>query len=180
VLAALLLLAQGRGQEPDELALARVLGVDGAGTVTVTAVCGGDDQQDGSRAACGGADLTAALAELPWAGGEQLALTNVSYIIVGPEADLEGVLRAVLDDRALSATATVWFSPAGAETLLDDCDDPAAYLALLTRQGAGAPTAARALAALYTQGAVALPRLEAQDGLPRWTGETVWEVDHGG
>ena len=46
LLAGLLLLSGcvPNAREPAELALVRVLGVDGGGPVTLTAVCGGSDQ----------------------------------------------------------------------------------------------------------------------------------------
>ena len=52
-------------KEPEGLALVRVLGVDGPGPVSLTAVCGGGDQEkEQSRGACGGADFREALEKL--------------------------------------------------------------------------------------------------------------------
>lgn len=173
-----LLLTGCRGREPDELALVRVLGVDGRGPVTLTAVCGGDDQGDGSRGSCTGADFLSALDALPWANEEneeELALTSVSYLIVGRDADLEGVLLAVLRDQELAGLSTVWLADGGAATLLDSCEDPAAALALLARQGVKAPTAARALAALYHDGQVELPVLNAGENGLEERGVELWK-----
>ena len=172
-----LLLTGCRGREPDELALVRVLGVDGRGPVTLTAVCGGDDQGDGSRGGCAGADFLSALESLPWANeerGEELAFTSVSWLVVGRDADLEGVLLAVLRDQELAGLSTVWLADEGAAALLTETEDPAAELALLVRRGVKAPTAARALAALYNDGRAELPVLNMGEnglecrGVERW------------
>lgn len=175
----LALLLTGCGREPDQIALVRVLGVDGSGPVELTAVCGGTDQQDGSRGACREADLAAALALLPWSGEEELSLTSVSYLIVGEDADLQTMLFTVLEDEELGTSATVWVGRDGAAALLAECEDPASYLALLTQRGVAAPTVAQALAALCTDGRVTLPVLAAENGQPVWKGETVWEDSHG-
>ncbi len=172
-----LLLTGCRGKEPDELALVRVLGVDGRGPVTLTAVCGGDDQGDGSRGACAGADFLSALEGLPWANGEsreELALTSVSWLVVGRDVDLKAVLLAVLRDQELAGLSTVWLADRGAAALLGDCGDPAAALSLLARQGVRAPTAARALAALYYDGQVALPLLCAGENGLECQGVELW------
>lgn len=178
-LLALLLAGCGpAGREPDELALVRVLGVDGRGPVKLTAVCGGTDQRDGSRGDCQGDDLLGALALLPWSGREELSLTSVSYLIVGEDTDLRTMLFTVLEDEELGTSATVWLSSEGAGALLAKCEDPASYLALLTQRGAPAPTVAQALAALCTDGRVVLPVLTGKDGEPIWEGEAIWEDGH--
>ena len=172
-----LLLTGCRGREPDELALVRVLGVDGRGPVTLTAVCGGDDQGDGSRGTSAGADFLSALDALPWASEEsqeELALTSVSYLIVGRDADLETVLLAVLRDQELAGLSTVWLADEGAAALLGNCEDPAAALALLARQGVKAPTAARALASLYHDGQVELPVLDVGQNGMEYRGVESW------
>ena len=78
-------------REPDGLGLVRVLGVDGPGPLALTAVCGGDDQEDPSRGWCTGTDFEDALERLPWSGEEELSLTSVSYIIVGRDVELREV-----------------------------------------------------------------------------------------
>ena len=150
-------------REPEGLGLVRVLGVDGAGPVALTAVCGGDGQEDPSRGRCASADFELALEGLPWSGEEELSLTSVSYIIVGRDVELEEVLLAVLRDEELGASATVWLAEGGAAALLDGCEDPAAGLDLLDRRGIEAPTAVAALAALERGGTLTLPLL-AGDG----------------
>ncbi len=147
-------------REPEGMALVRVLGVDGAGPVTLTAVCGGDDQENQSRGRCAGRDFGQALEGLPWSGEEELSLTSVSYLVVGRDVDLKQTLLAVLRNRELGASASVWLAEEGAGALLDGCGDPAGRLDLLTRQGVEAPTAVRALAALERGKALVLPLLD--------------------
>ena len=65
-------------REPEGLALVRVLGVDGSGPLALTAVCGGNDQEDPSRGTCIRAGFEEALDALPWSGEEELSLTSVS------------------------------------------------------------------------------------------------------
>ena len=149
-------------REPEGLALVRVLGVDGAGPLTLTAVCGGEENGP-ERGRCTGVSFGEALEQLPWSGEEELSLTSVSYIIVGRDAALEEILLAVLRNRELGASATVWLAEEGAAVLLDGCADPASGLDLLTRQGQNAPTAAEALARLEGGETLTLPLL-AGDG----------------
>ena len=73
--------------------------------------------------------------------------------------ELREVLLAVLRDRELGASATVWLAEEGAAALLDGCPDPAAGLDLLARQGVEAPTAAQALARLEGGEVLSLPLL---------------------
>lgn len=164
--AAVVLLAGWRPapKEPEGLALVRVLGVDGPGPVSLTAVCGGGDQEkEQSRGACGGADFREALEKLPWSGGRELSLTSVSYIIVGGDAALEDVLLSALRNEELGAAARVFRAEDGAGALLAECEDPASALELLERQGVEAPTVVEALAALYKGGA-SLPLLMEWEG----------------
>jgi len=144
-------------REPDGLALARVLGVDGGGPVTLTAVCGEEDGP-GLQGAAAGRDFMTAREALPWTEDKELALTSLSYLIIGSSADLEAVAAAVLEDHELSPGATVWYAQ-DAAALLSACGDPAGRLAVLEERGVRAPTAAEALARLRTDGRVALPRL---------------------
>ena len=154
-------------KEPEGLALVRVLGVDGPGPVTLTAVCGGEDQEGNqSRGQCTGTDFEKALEELPWSGEEELSLTSVTDLIAGREAELESVLLAALRNEKLGANVAVWLGPDGAAELLESCEDPASALELLERQGLQGPTVVEALAALYRGDALRLPLLAAgEDGL---------------
>ena len=154
-------------KEPEGLALVRVLGVDGAGPVTLTAVCGGEDQEGNvSRGQCTGADFEAALEGVRWSGKEELSLTSVTYIIAGREVELESILLAALRNEELGASARVFLAESGAAELLESCEDPASALELLERQGFEAPTVVEALAALYEGDGLRLPTLTAnKDGL---------------
>lgn len=146
-------------KEPEGLALVRVLGVDGPGPLALTAVCGGDGQEDPGRGWCVGADFEWALEALPWSGEEELSLTSVSYLIVGRDVKLQEVLLAVLRNEELGASATVWLAEEGAAALLSECEDPASGLDLLTRQGIEAPTVVEALAKLEGGETLTLPLL---------------------
>ena len=152
-------------REPEGLALIRVLGVDGPGPVTLTAVCGGEDQEGNqSRGQCTGADFEEALSAVRWSGEEELSITSVTYLIVGREVELENVLLAALRNEELGASATVWLADNMATELLGSCEDPASALELLERQGLEAPTVVEALAALYRGDELCLPRLAAGEG----------------
>lgn len=145
-------------REPEGLALVRVLGVDGAGPVVLTAVCGGEDQPNQGRGQCAGSDFAGALSGLPWSGTQELSLTSVSWLIVGRDVDLEEALTAALRDEEIGAAATVWLAEEGAAELLERCGDPASALELLGRRGIEAPTVVEALAALE-EGGLSLPLL---------------------
>ena len=160
-------------REPDSIALVRVLGVDGSGPVTVSAVCGGTDQRDPARGSAVGADFASARQALPWVGEEELALTHLSYIVVGEGAELREVLEGVLDDGELACTATLWQTEEAA-ALLVPCKDPASRLTLLEEQGVKAPTVSEALAALEEEGRVELPRLMEEEGILRLVEEALW------
>ena len=152
-------------KEPEGLALVRALGVDGPGPVTLTAACGGEDQEGNqSRGQCIGADFEEALKELRWSGGEELSVTSVTYFIAGRDVDLESVLLAALRNEELGANATVWLGANGAAELLGSCEDPASALELLERQGFKGPTVVEALAALYEGDELRLPLLTAAEG----------------
>lgn len=161
-------------REPDDLALVRVLGVDGAGPVSLTAVCG-KTQNEVKRGTCQGAAFGEALQQLSWSGpGVELALTGIGYLLVGPDVDLSALLLAVLEHEELGATITVWVASEGAAETLAVCDDPAADLELLTLRGVAAPTAVQAAAALKADGQVELPCVTAQDGRLMEGGVEIW------
>ncbi|MBQ8647822.1 MAG: hypothetical protein IJ484_06755 [Oscillospiraceae bacterium] len=162
-------------REPDNLALVRVLGVDGASPVTLTAVCGGVDQQDASRGSCQEETFGLARDRMPWVGEEELALTSVSHLLVGRDADLAAVLFAVLEDQEMGASARVWLAEEGAAAALEDCKDPAAALELLVQQGVQAPTVAETLGALMTDGSAILPVVGQEGGRLIWRGEERWD-----
>jgi len=146
-------------QEPDGMALVRVLGVDGSGPLALTAVCGGEDQEAPDRGWCVGDSFERALEGLPWSGEKKLSLTSVSYIVVGRDVALREVLLAALRNEELGASATVWLAEEGAAAMLSQCEDPASGLDLLTRQGVEAPTVVEALAKLEAGETLTLPLL---------------------
>lgn len=162
-------------QEPDQLALVRVLGVDGASPVELMAVCGGDNSQQIERGACVGDTFGHALECLPWTAQKQLSLTSVSFVIVGPDTDLVAVLYGVLEDEEIGGGATVWAAESAAAQMLEACRDPASQLQLLLERGVEAPTAARVLGELVTRGQVLLPLLGQAEGKPVLRGEVLWK-----
>ena len=154
-------------KEPEGLALVRVLGVDGPGPVTLTAVCGGEDQEiDQSRGRCTETDFEKALERLPWSGEKELSLTSVTWFVIGREVELENILLTALRNVELGASATVWLAEDRAAELLESCEDPASALELLERQGFEGPTVVEALSALYKGDELCLPLLTVgEDGL---------------
>jgi hypothetical protein len=162
-------------REPEELALVRVLGVDGGETVTLTAVCAGADQQEDVLGTAAAGTLDEARWTLPWSGQREMALTSLSYLIIGDTADLEETLTYVLSDHEMSPSATVWLTE-DAQALLTQCADPAARLTVIEERGTAAPTVVDALAALRLEGQVELPVLTGQDGRLETAGQKTWEA----
>ena len=163
-------------REPDQLALVRVLGVEGSGPVALTAVCGKDKTQDTPiRGAGEGEDFSAALETVPWSGEKELSLTSVSYLVVREDVSLEEMLEQVLEDEELGASATVWVTRGDVSQLLEGCDDPEGDLTLLTNQGVKAPTVVEVWAALTTRGCVELPQVEEKGGRLEQAGRQTWE-----
>lgn len=153
-------------REPEGLALARVLGVDGRGPVTLSAVCERDEEGgEPLRGSASGADFQSARSSLPWTGEKELALTSLSYLIIDRDADVRAVTAAVLADQELSPGASVWLTE-DAGAMLEQCEDPVGRLAVLEERGIEAPTAAQTLAQIETDGGVPLPLL-------LWDGETL-------
>ena len=158
-------------REPDNLALVRVLGVDGASPVTLTAVCAGPE---GQRFGCTERDFLSAREALPWVGEEELALTGIGWLLVDGEVDLEELLFAVLEDRDLDPSATVWLAEGSVAALLEGCEDPVGQLELLRARGIKGVSAAETLGALQTEGSVLLPVLRAEEGRLLFKGEERW------
>ena len=89
-------------REPDQLALVRVLGVEGDGPVELTAVCGMDNEdQQPIRGTIVGDHFSTALEAVPWSASRELFLTSVSYFVIGEDVRLEKVLKQVLEDEEL-------------------------------------------------------------------------------
>lgn len=174
--AALFLLLSGcapHAREPEGLSLVRVLGVDGGNEITLTAVCsaqGGETVRGTARAA----DFCAARDRLPGSGEQELALTNLSYIVVNEETELREVLLEILRDQEMSPSATVWVADC-AQIVLEGSKDPAGRLEVLSGQGVEAPTVVEVLARLETAGAVRLPVLEMEQGMLCTAHTVLWE-----
>lgn len=163
-------------REPDQLALVRVLGVEGNSPVELTAVCGMDKtDQTPIRGRCGGDTFAVALEGVPWSAFQELSLTSVSYLMVDTQVDLAQVLEQVLEDEELGATATVWLAQGDLSRMLEGCDDPEGDLTLLTHQGVQAPTVVEVLAALTTRGRAELPQVEQRGGQLVQAGRWTWE-----
>ena len=178
-LAGALLLAAGcapQAGELDGLALARTLGVDGASGGRLTAQWdAGEDGDDAGVRRASAEDFLSARRALPWDGGRELALTNLSYIIIGNNADPGAVLLQVLEDREISPAAAVWAAE-DASALFDGAGDLASRLDVLLAAGQRAPTAAQTLARLWEDGCAQVPRLALRSGALRVDGETQWRV----
>lgn len=169
LLCALLVGCAPHGGEPDGLVLARALGVDGG---VVRAVCI-DGQGTCTVEQAAGENFAAARAALPGAGERKVALTNLSYIIIGKETDLETVLTTILNDRELSPGALVWCAENAGE-LLGQGDGVLGRLEVLAGESA-VPTTAEALAALETEGRVELPCLVLKEMGIEEEGTVGWE-----
>ena len=163
-------------REPDQLALVRVLGVEGDGPVELTAVCGMDNEdQQPIRGTIVGDRFSTALEAVPWSASRELSLTSVSYFVIGEDVRLEKVLKQVLEDEELGASATVWMAKGSVSRMLDGCDDPEGDLTLLTNQGVEAPTVVEVLAALSIRDSVELPQVEEKGGRLQQAGRQTWE-----
>ena len=163
-------------EEPQGLALARVLGVDGGEEITLTVLCPGQLGEEPVVGQVSAPEFCAARAILPAAGEREVALANLSYLIINKEADLAAVLLEVLWDREMSPSATVWYAEDAAE-LLEEGADPAGRLEVLSDHGADAPTVVNALAKLEHCGAVRLPVLEVEDGQIVERGSVLWKAE---
>lgn len=180
--AVLLLLTAGcapHAREPEQLALVRVLGVDGGGPVTVTGLCSPTEQGEPpppGRAM--GADLAQALDCLPWVGEQELALSHLSHVVLGDGASLAELLEELAERRTLSVTAALW-QCGEAGPLLEGCPGAFERLELLKQGGVQPPTAGEVLAALAAGEPVRLPRLVEEDGSLRLVEEALWCREEG-
>ena len=176
---ALLLAAGGAPQagEQDGLALARTLGVDGASGGRITAQWDAvEGEQTGACVRYASAEgFLSARQALPWDGGREIALTSLSYIIIGNEADPGAVLLQVLEDREISPAAAVWAAE-DASALFAGDESVAGRLDVLLAAGQGAPTAGQVLARLWEEGCAWVPRLVLRGGRLCVDGETQWRA----
>ncbi len=154
-------LTQG-GAELKDVCLVETLAVDGAETVTVTAL-GDEDQPKTYRAS--GADVMEAQAGLAALGDKRVSVTHVGHILLGEEADVEKTLWRELECRESGYGAKVWACPGEAGSVLEDGEDVSARLkALEERGGVDAPALLDAVRRLREDGTARLPVVEVVDG----------------
>lgn len=152
------------GRELADVTLIRVLGVDGAGPLELTAL--GDGEEDAVYRTVGD-DLPAAEAGLNELGTTRLEVTHVGQLVLGPDADAGQILYQAVTDRKSGYGATVWLCREGlsAAALLEGAQAPSARLeALQENGGAGAPTVLEALSTLSRTGRVSLPVVALERG----------------
>lgn len=163
-----------KGKEPEGLELIRVLGVEGSSPVVLTAVCGSREGQPPARGRCVEESFSLACAVLPWSGERELSPTGITRLIVSRDTDLTAVLFAVMEEKDLAPSMSLWLAEEGAEALLAGCGDPAAGLELLEDRGIRGPGAAEALGRLLSEGSVLLPVLCCREGRVELLGEERW------
>lgn len=157
VLAALL--TAGGSRELTDVTLVQVLGVDGSGPVTLTAV--GDEEEVPRRYRAQGPDVVQAQEGLKKLGETRLEVTHVAQLVLGPDAAVEEVLWQEVTHRESGYGATLWLTEDGtAEELLTAAALPAQRLRSMEENGGvAAPTLLEALSALTREGRVVLPVL---------------------
>ena len=171
LLACLLLSGCGALPYPRELEntlLMRVLGIDQReGEVVVTAANIPEKGEEGACLTARGKDLEESCQRLKEAWEEYVALTHVTQIVVGENSDLGSVLKAVLDQREIGQTATVWRCEGTARESREKVGGGAKRLTSLelNQSGLETVTVLQALARLEETGEVALPGLVVKDGV---------------
>ena len=156
-----LLLTGCAGHELSNVSLVRVLGIDGGGPVTVTAVAGAEDER--AIFCCAGEDVPAAQAVLATLGSERLAVTHMGQVVLGEDVSVQCLWDEVVQ-RESGYGATVWLAEEGtACDLLADANDPAGRLKHLEESGVAAPTLLEAVSALVREGEVTAPVLGLRD-----------------
>lgn len=171
-LAALIILT-GCGTKPfarelEETALVQVLGVDWLkGWVQLTAACAaGADGTPGVVLSAGGVDFESACAALQASGEEYVSLTHVTQIVLGEETDLTEVLRAALNEPALSQKATVWAADGGARELMEGVGGGAKRLSSIELNSGVEPvTVLQSRMRLEERGWVAIPVIRNDGGV---------------
>lgn len=166
-------------RELEETMLVRVLGVDsGAEGVTLTAAdLPGEGETDGALRLATGENLAQSRQRLKETGEESMTLTHVTQVIVGAEGELSELLEALLFDREVGQTATVWLAETEARPLMEQVGGGAKRLSSieLNTEGLKTRTILEALAALTEDGEVALPLLAEEEGTLIVAGERIWK-----
>ena len=153
-----------KGKEPEGMELIRVLGVEGSSPVTLTAVCGSREGQPPARGRCVEETFLLGLEALPWSGERELSPVGISRLVVSRDADLTAVLFAVMEEKSLAPSMTLWLAEEGAAALLEGCEDPEGALELLEARGIRGPSAGTALGRLLAEGSVLLPVIGLREG----------------
>ena len=169
-LACLLLCGCGALPYPRELEntlLMRVLGVDQSwDEVVVTAANIPEKGEEKISLTAKGKDLEESCQRLKETGEEYVALTHVTQIVIGEDSDLQAVLQAVLEQKEVGQTATVWRCEGTAWETMEKTGGGAKRLTSLelNQSGLKTVTVLEALAQLEETGEVALPELTVKDG----------------
>lgn len=165
----LLFLAGCGGRELSNVSLVRTLGIDGAGSVVVTAIAGEADER--ALFCTAGEDVIAAQKALETLGSERLAVTHVGQVVLGETATAQALWDEVVH-RDSGYGATVWLTESGsAYRLLADADDPAGRLKHLEECGAAAPSLMEVVSALARDGQITVPVVGIRGGEIEITGE---------
>lgn len=155
-------------RELEETALVQVLGVDWTdGWVQLTAACAaGTGETQGSVLSADGADFESACAALQAAGEKYVSLTHVTQIVLGKETNLIKVLRAALDEPALSQKATVWAAAGSARELMEGVGGGARRLSSIELNSGVVPvTVLQSRMRLEERGRVEIPAIRNDRGI---------------
>lgn len=169
----LCLLLSGCGAMPyprelENTLLMRVLGVDQTEDgVVVTAANIPESGEEETVLTAAGRDLEESCQKLKEAGEEYVALTHVTQIVVGADSDLQMVLTAVLEQREVGQSATVWRCEESARETMEQVGGGAKRLTSLelNQSGLETLTVLGALAQLEQAGEVSLPGLTVREGV---------------
>ena len=155
-------------RELESTLLVRVLGVDVTREgILLTA---SDIPEEGGEAEVlfgAGEDFGEAVRDLKRSGEESVALTHVTQILVGEGSDLSSVLEAVLLNREVGQSATVWRTVGPARELMELVRGGAKRLTSLELnvEGLTKTTVLETLARQEEVGTVDLPLLGVVEGV---------------
>lgn len=155
-------------RELENTLLMRMLGVDQTReSVVVTAADIPENGGEETLLSATGKDLEESCRKLKESGEEYVALTHVTQIVVGVDSDLRTVLEAVLEQRELGQSATVWRAEETAKGLMEQAGGGAKRLTSmeLNRPELESLTVLEAMAELEQTGEVVLPGLGVREGV---------------
>ena len=158
------------GRELTDVTLIQTVGVDGAQSVSLTAV--GEEEAETACYQTQGETLDQARQQLRELGSTRLEVTHVAQLVLGPDVPVAEVLWQELTNRESGYSATVWLAlEESAADLLTQSADPCSRLEALEQNGsADPPTLLEAVSALVREGEVALPVLVREGEDLRWAG----------